>query len=194
MFVVFEGLDRSGKSTQCAILAGRLGCASYRFPDRSTPSGLLIDAQLRSGARPAPELFAANRREAVPEMRARLVRGERIVVDRWSYSGEAYSGEEQPETLRPDLVLFLDIDPEQAARRDGYGFEAFETLEQQQSIRDRYHRIGARNADIWRTVDASGPIDQVAQLVWSFFNDVDVQCSRAGTEGRSRGGDSATAG
>lgn len=46
-FIVFEGVDRSGKTTQAKLLADRLQAHHIRFPDRSTGIGSIIDRYLR---------------------------------------------------------------------------------------------------------------------------------------------------
>lgn len=70
--VVFEGLDKAGKSTQCASVAARLQQAGHkvlalRFPDRSTPIGQMIDAYLKGNSEQEDHvihlLFSANRWE-----------------------------------------------------------------------------------------------------------------------------------
>lgn len=68
--IVFEGLDRCGKSTQCELLLERLpkGTATLvKFPDRETATGKLIDAYLAEGQqihdRAIHLLFSANRWE-----------------------------------------------------------------------------------------------------------------------------------
>merc|ERR1719375_1511728 len=76
LFVVFEGLDRSGKSTQSRQLAKRLeelgGVRWTSFPDRSLLSGALIDLYLRRKLEFPDEaihmLFCANRWEAAPRI------------------------------------------------------------------------------------------------------------------------------
>ena len=72
-FILFEGVDRCGKTTQCALLLKHLlglsiAAVAMRFPDRSTSVGQLIDSYLRSGKevddRAVHLLFSANRWEA----------------------------------------------------------------------------------------------------------------------------------
>ncbi|CAN6881920.1 unnamed protein product, partial [Brassica oleracea] len=101
-FIVVEGLDRSGKSTQCAKLRSFLESSGHltelwRFPDRETSVGQMISAlSLRT--------FCRSLRE---ELRLSLI---------------------APEVglLAPDSVLYLDISPERAAERGGYGDERYE--------------------------------------------------------------------
>eukprot|EP01071_Lankesteria_metandrocarpae_P008183 Lankesteria_metandrocarpae@DN4895_c0_g1_i2.p1 len=71
--IVFEGIDRSGKTTQTKLLTDALqqdgvSCRSVRFPDRSTPIGSLLNTYLTSVDTHLPHeacnlLFAANRWE-----------------------------------------------------------------------------------------------------------------------------------
>eukprot|EP00339_Tiarina_fusa_P007103 CAMPEP_0117071170 /NCGR_PEP_ID=MMETSP0472-20121206/50006_1 /TAXON_ID=693140 ORGANISM="Tiarina fusus, Strain LIS" /NCGR_SAMPLE_ID=MMETSP0472 /ASSEMBLY_ACC=CAM_ASM_000603 /LENGTH=88 /DNA_ID=CAMNT_0004794583 /DNA_START=8 /DNA_END=270 /DNA_ORIENTATION=+ len=74
-FIVFEGVDRCGKTTQVGLLVKhlvQLGIAAIamRFPDRTTPSGILINQYLQSKSdlddRAIHLLFSANRWEAAP--------------------------------------------------------------------------------------------------------------------------------
>jgi Thymidylate kinase len=87
-FIVLEGTDRSGKSTQCARLVAALNAAgvsaeSWRFPDRTTGIGHMLDAYLRGTPDGDTDdgavhlLFSANRWE-----KRRVVRGAWIQVSR----------------------------------------------------------------------------------------------------------------
>ena len=102
-FIVVEGLDRSGKSTQCARLVSRIRSsgravvdATWRFPDRTSATGGLI-SEVLSGSREAPDaralhlLFTANRWERMGALRELLAAGVCVVADRYAYSGAAHS-------------------------------------------------------------------------------------------------------
>src|SRR5205809_4314606 len=98
-FIVLEGLDHSGKTTQCKCLVERLTKEGYkvesmRFPDRTTPIGKLIDTHLKSDVELSDEaihlLFSANRWELHKIIMDKLSEGITIICDRYAYSGWAY--------------------------------------------------------------------------------------------------------
>ena len=99
LFIVFEGLDRCGKSTQCATLAKTLDDPTTKiaFPNRESESGKLLDSYLKSmrGQTLSNEavhlLFALNRWEMKSKIIELLESGTNIVCDRYAYSGVAYS-------------------------------------------------------------------------------------------------------
>src|SRR3990167_727639 len=93
LFIVFEGLDRCGKSTQVAKLVNSIqnsGITTKKqdFPDRTTPVGQIIDKVLRREIQMATEaltlLFAANRWEVDTEIRKNLAAGNVVVSDRFA--------------------------------------------------------------------------------------------------------------
>ncbi|KAK7475517.1 hypothetical protein BaRGS_00033273 [Batillaria attramentaria] len=148
-FIVFEGCDKSGKSTQCSQLVQRLNDAGVKaellkFPDRTTTIGKMINSYLQQSCQIEDHaihlLFTANRWEAMPRMTELLQSGVTLVVDRYSFSGVAYSAAkpdfsvewcQQPERglLRPDHVFYLTLSPEVAAQRGDYGTERYEKKE-----------------------------------------------------------------
>ena len=144
-FVLLEGVDRCGKTTQCQLLLQRLlaagiAAAAMRFPDRTTASGKIIDQYLQQKSemddRAIHLLFSANRWESAGALADQLQQGTTVVCDRYAYSGVAFSAakvdaKQQP-LLRldwcqapdkglpaPDLVIFLSLTPEQAEARGG---------------------------------------------------------------------------
>ncbi|EAQ82960.1 hypothetical protein CHGG_10778 [Chaetomium globosum CBS 148.51] len=151
--VVLEGLDRSGKTTQVKLLEQRfveLGrkVKVMRFPDRTTPIGQMIDSYLKSQVEMDDHvihlLFSANRWEAAKTITHLLTQSTTVLCDRYYHSGIVYSSAKQNPSLtlpwargpeiglpRPDLVLFLDLDENQARARGGWGGEAYERAEMQ---------------------------------------------------------------
>ncbi|XP_027187895.1 thymidylate kinase isoform X2 [Cicer arietinum] len=175
--IVLEGLDRSGKSSQCSRLVSYLegqGLPSelWRFPDRTTSVGQMISAYLTNASQLDDHtihlLFSANRWEKRSLMEAKLKSGITLIVDRYSYSGVAFSSAKgldiewckAPEIglLAPDLVAYLDISPDKAAERGGYGGERYEKLEFQKKVAEHYKVL---HDSSWKVVDACQPIEDV---------------------------------
>ena len=99
-FVVLEGIDRSGKTSQCKLLLQRLvqagmTASGMRFPNRITSTGKIINEYLTSGVelddRAIHLLFSANRWEASQQLCQDLYQGTTVVCDRYAYSGVAFS-------------------------------------------------------------------------------------------------------
>jgi len=165
-----------------------------KFPDRSTPIGQLIDSYLRSQSDMDDHtihlLFSANRWEISSRIKSLLDSGTTIVCDRYAFSGIAFSASKallqrapsstsSPLTYEwcrapdvslpaPDLTLFLDISPEQAAKqREGYGEERYEKLEMQVRVREVFERIGKEmGTGKWKTVDAGRTREEVEKDIW----------------------------
>lgn len=87
-------------------------------------------------------------------IRQDLLAGTVVVLDRYSYSGCVYSAAKKDPSLtlawarkpdeglpRPDLVVFLDISPEQAAKRGGFGGERYEESEMQGNVRELFKTV-----------------------------------------------------
>lgn len=99
--IVVEGVDRSGKSTQSKKLVESLRYRGYKselmvFPDRSTNTGRLINEYLSNKDCKLNDeaihlLFSANRWENVDKIKKLLYEGLTVIIDRYSYSGIAYS-------------------------------------------------------------------------------------------------------
>uniref|UniRef100_A0A804PKN7 dTMP kinase n=2 Tax=Zea mays TaxID=4577 RepID=A0A804PKN7_MAIZE len=84
-------------------------------------------------------------------MESKLLSGTTLIVDRYSYSGVAFSAAKgldiewckAPENglIAPDLVIYLDVQPEKAAERGGYGGERYEKIEFQKKVAEHYHSL-----------------------------------------------------
>jgi dTMP kinase len=180
-FIVFEGVDRSGKSTQVKNLVEWLNqngrpAKAMRFPERTTEIGTMIDAYLKRAKemddRALHLLFSANRWELRNELVRALESGTTLIVDRYAYSGVVFSAAKgldvewckQPDAglPRPDLVLFLDISVEKAANRSDYGQERYENTEFQQNVQSVFNQLQSTE---WKVIDASGAIEEVGSAI-----------------------------
>ena len=187
--IVFEGLDRSGKSTQCARLVEHIRnqgrkVEHQRFPDRTTIIGQMINNYLSGSAQQEDHvihlLFSANRWEAAEKIKELIASGTTVVIDRYYYSGCVYSAAKrnpdmdlswcrQPEVglPRPDLCLFLDISSEYAAQRGGFGTERYEKRELQDRVRELFAEMRTHvdeDEDIV-VVDAGGSVEEVESSI-----------------------------
>ncbi|THZ58561.1 thymidylate kinase [Aureobasidium pullulans] len=183
--IVFEGLDRSGKSTQCERLVSYLTekgvpVKHRRFPDRTTPIGQMINNYLQGQTEQEDHvihlLFSANRWEAVPSIEADINAGITVIIDRYYYSGCVYSAAKNNPSLslswcrhpeeglpRPDLCLFLDISAEDAAKRGGWGEELYEKKELQDRVRQLFADMRATDdGSDFVTINAGQSLEQVA--------------------------------
>ena len=177
-FVVVEGLDRAGKSTQVARLARALDATVVKFPDRSTQIGQLINAYLTRQVELEDHavhlLFSANRWECLQAVLATLRSGRSVVCDRYAFSGIAYSAAKGLDVgwctgpdvgvPLPDVTLFLDLSDEAAAQRSAYGEERYEQRSFQRKVRALFRDVAATvrsRGGRWTTVDASGSVDAV---------------------------------
>lgn len=180
VFIVFEGADRSGKTTQTRRLATYLResgksvveDAPWRFPDRTTATGHMIDAYLSSKVdlddHALHLLFSANRWEKAERIREALSRGESVIVDRYAFSGVAYSVAKglsiewckAPDAglPAPDIVIFLNLNVEAARRRGDFGSERYENREMQISVSNAFTKLNESN---WRIIDADADEDTV---------------------------------
>ncbi|CAL5441018.1 unnamed protein product [Camellia sinensis] len=192
--IVLEGLDRSGKTLQSRKLISYLEGLSYsveswRFPDRNTGVGQMISSYLANKSELDDHtihlLFSANRWEKRSLMENKLRSGTTLIVDRYSFSGVAFSSAKgldiewckAPEMglLAPDLVLYLDIPPEKAAERGGYGGERYEQLEFQRKVARSYQILHDAS---WKTIDACLPIEDVEKQLQEVVLDCVTACQK----------------
>ncbi|NCC73198.1 MAG: dTMP kinase [Sphingobacteriia bacterium] len=168
LFIALEGIDGSGKSTQIGLLKSNLENAGHKvyttFEPTDGPIGKLIrdifNHRIEADQRTIAGLFVADRLEHVLNkkngMLKKLEEGFTVITDRYYFSSYAYHGVHMPVDwvirsnalaagiLRPDLNIFIDIDPETGMDRIRKGrnsLELFETLENQKKVRDKYFEV-----------------------------------------------------
>lgn len=195
-FIVLEGIDGAGKTTQIAPLAARLTGLGVRC--RATreasdgPVGVLIRQALTGRTPLDPRviaaLYAADRIDHLVNetdgVLAQLDQGISVVCDRYYFSSYAYHGVDldmdwviganavSAGLLRPTLTVFLDVPVETALERIRRGrarSELFETEDRLRRTRELYFAAFERLRDVERVavVDASGTPEETAQAVWA---------------------------
>lgn len=192
IFVVLDGVDGCGKTTQATRLAQRLAAERGGTPlHLREPGSTAIGERIRAvlldrdfDVRPDVEtlLFCAARAQTLAELvRPALASGRDVVCERLHASTFAYQavagelGEERVLGLletwagepEPDVTVILDVDVDDAARRRGEPKDRIEAkgLGFQRLVASGYRRYAELRPDT-RVVDARGAADDVAALVW----------------------------
>lgn len=197
-FIVFEGLDGSGTTTQAKRLVEALQTAGHPAHYTREPSDGPIGTSLRQalsgrlvrpgGKRMTPEtlalLFAADRVDHIAsEIEPLTSKGVTVICDRYVLSSVAYQGQElDPAFVRavneksaaPDLTLFLKVSADTALLRRSdrhLGDELYEALEVQRRVAQAYDAAveAYRAPHAVHTIDGERGIDQVA---WDCFEAV----------------------
>ncbi|XP_017483208.1 PREDICTED: thymidylate kinase [Rhagoletis zephyria] len=172
--IVLEGCDRSGKSSQSRLLFEFLCNRGVQakhlvFPNRSSEIGGTINAYLKNSRELNDQvihlLFTANRWEFKKEIEDLLNAGTTLVVDRYSYSGVAYSVAKgldfdwcmAPEKglIRPDAVFYLKAPIEQLMQRGEFGEERYEKKDFQLKVASVFDRICENQQHFWHKIDAT---------------------------------------
>ena len=163
--IVFEGVDRVGKSTQAVRLVNALDKLSVTsklvtFPKRETIIGRMISEYLKGlqdlDDRVIHLLFSANRWEMRQQIEEWLTSGTSVIVDRYAYSGVAYSSAKRSLDFewcrqsdkglpKPDSVLYLTASLDSIIARNGFGDEKYETKTFQERVRINYEKLKEDN-------------------------------------------------
>lgn len=190
-FVVFEGGEGAGKSTQESLLARSLTDEGHHVVRTREPGGtpaaeimrdLVLNPKYEGlDARAEALLFAAARGEHVARIvRPALEQGHVVICDRFIDSSVAYQGYGRdlgPDRIRdlslwathglvPDLTVVLDISPELGLSRvsNPDRLEA-EPLEYHEAVRQAYVAIAEREPARYLVIDASAGIDAIASTI-----------------------------
>ena len=192
IFIVVEGVEGSGKSTQCQLLKKKL--TSLQIPSivAREPGGTRTGEQIRQWLREGSDLsrlselflFSAARvalleQVVLPELHRGLV----VILDRYIYSTIAYQGFAKgcgrididsinkiaTNNLQPDLAFLLDIPPKESFKRKSCEepdrFEQ-ENLSFHNMVRAGYKSIASQDSSLWTILDASESINIVHDEIW----------------------------
>jgi dTMP kinase len=191
VFICVEGLDGCGKTTQAKLLVEKL-TKSHNAVYTAEPSSGKIGTFIRKGVLYSGKrssciaealLFAADRVEHVEnEILPSLRQGRLVVSDRYIYSSLAYQGAAglsldwiqkiNEHALRPDLAVFMDVDPRAVMHRLKPVKSVMENLKTQMEVRQIYLGF-VEKGDLFR-IDGNKPKHVVAEelhrVVLNFLN------------------------
>ncbi len=198
MFIVIEGLDGSGKTTQTNILSQRLKSAGKDVVVQAEPTpgqfGRLcreaLGGRLELTKSQLALLFTLDRidhnKDPDNGIDALLAAGKTVICDRYYYSTLAYQGVDVgmdwlknvnlgcADIRRPDLVIFLDLEPEKSleritSNRDASEIEIYENFDYLKKIRERFREVlSTLEGENIRVISADAPVDVVAERIWEY--------------------------
>ena len=193
LFITLEGGEGCGKSTQSRLLLKKLERQNIPVVLTHEPGGTALGNELRKTLKrkrdscisPQAELFllAASRAQLVAELiRPALEEGKVVICDRFTHSTMVYQGYGRgldftaitmvnnmaTRYLNPDLIILLDISPEQGLARKQSLKDRFELedLSFHHRVREGYLKMATAEPDRWLVIDASLPKGKIAEIIW----------------------------
>jgi dTMP kinase len=193
LFITFEGGEGCGKSTHSRLLFKKLEQQNVPAILTHEPGGTALGNELRKAlkrkrgspisARAELFLVAASRAQLVAEViRPALEAGRAVICDRFTHSTMVYQGYGRgldftaikmvnnmaTTHLSPDVIVLLDIPPEQGLARKRSLRDRFELedLSFHQRVREGYVKMAEAEPDRWLVIDASLPKGKVADIIW----------------------------
>jgi dTMP kinase len=190
-FISLDGIDGTGKSTQCCLLADLLRSWGYTATVCADPGGTAVGDVLRDVllghrhrlALPCEALlFMASRAELTAEViRPALDAGQVVIADRFTLANVVYQGHAgglDPQQLsevgklatgglEPDLTIVLDVPVETAVARRRRPPDRFESraADFQQRVRNGFLAEAARHPERIHVVDASPTVEAVHESI-----------------------------
>jgi dTMP kinase len=184
-FIVIEGIDGTGKSTQAHLLGDWFTAQGREVVISREPTDQPWGKKLRESAatgRLSPEdelqYFLKDRRQHVEELIApSLAAGKVVILDRYYFSSMAYQGARgfDPVEIRrlneefapvPDLLLILDLDVDSAYSRIGARGDSANEFEKRESLeRCREIFLSLKDEPFARVIDSHGDIDEVSARI-----------------------------
>lgn len=195
-FISFEGIDFSGKTTQIELLIHRLKAVDIQVHLLREPGGAVISEKIRQilldkshqEMHPRTEilLYSAARSQLTHQTILPLLEsGEYVIADRFFDSTTAYQGYGRDleisfvellnrfatSGLSPYKTFFIDITPEEAARRRKAAGRKSDRLESEnirfyQAIRKGYQKLARMFPERFITIPGAQSIEKTAELIW----------------------------
>lgn len=201
LFIALEGIDGSGKSTQAKLLTARLQQAGHKVHATYEPTNGHVGRLLRSilkGEQKADNrviagLFLADRLDHLLNEQDGIVKlindGYTVITDRYYFSSYAYHGTHMDmdwvidanrmcaSTLRPDINIFIDVEPETAMRRiidSRAQVELYETHDNLLKVRAKYMEAFHKLESVEKIMKVKGdrPAAAIAADIWEIVNNL----------------------
>jgi dTMP kinase len=198
MFVTFEGIDKSGKTTQAEILIKRLEDRGYNTLNLREPGGTKISEKIRDilldkdndEMFPVTEflLYSASRFQLVNEIIIPALKNEKIVIcDRYYDSSIAYQGYGRGINLdiinsinglvapiKPDFSFFIDIEVSESNRRSDSMSQIKDRVESQgdiflDKVRRGYLSTSANEPERFIYIDGKEKPELIAEIIWEII-------------------------
>ena len=189
MFINFEGIDKSGKSTQISLLVDYLKQKGYEVVQTCEPGGTRLGEKIeRILLEPSTKeisgiselfLYLADRAEHVEKIiKPALEKGKIVISDRFADATIAYQGHGREldipwieelnkrvtHGLSPDITFLLDISPNLAQKRSGS--EGKDRIENEkisfhQKVRQGYLKLAKRHAERIKVINGEGSVEEI---------------------------------
>jgi len=190
LFVVFEGIDGSGKSSVCKAVSEMLSADGIRTILTAEPTKDEIGMILRDGKvkdisdETEALLFVADRAQHTIKIKEWLSDGIVVICDRYYASTLAYQAAplngkaldmdwlvtlNEKVTIEPDVTFLMDIRPEEGLKRISVRGETskFERLEYLRAVRENYLKIAGKKG--FTIIDAERPPDDIISEVYNIL-------------------------
>jgi dTMP kinase len=200
IFISFEGIEGTGKSTQAKLLQQGLLGLGHEVILTEEPGGTLISLRVReillsvdhTNMKPITELLLYNaaRAQHIEEViLPALNRGAVVITDRFTDSTFAYQGYGRgidlnllesidkiaTNGLRPDMTILLDLDVETGLKRNRRINKTdrleLEDVEFHKRVRKGYHELAAKEPERIKVLDASGGIEELNIVIANMISD-----------------------
>lgn len=197
-FIVFEGIDGAGKTTQIQLLAKRLTESGVDVDVSAEPttneSGKALRRALSGQEKKSycemAAMFVLDRIGHNAEISKLVAEGKTVISDRYYYSSLAYQGKATdydwvramnincPEIRRPDVCIYLDLTPEESLKRISNGRESVEIYENLEKLTDVrasfYYAIEDLRKDGEQIfiVDASRSLQEISNEIFNIVSSI----------------------
>ena len=201
VFIAFEGIDGSGKSTQIQLLSEKIKEKGVRCYQTCEPSGgpigsltrQILTGRIKTDHRVIAAMFAADRLDhllnEVDGIASKIENGIAVITDRYYFSSYAYhsvdvpmdwvikTNEESAKILRPDINIFIDIDADTAMERitrNRFHTELFEKKSRLEKVRANYLKAFdfLGGKENILIVDGTKSVEEIAEEIWRYVEPI----------------------